>query len=271
MLPSSIALLPHPPEFLSCFDDLNDGNQSVKTREIYEEILKTILNDKPSTIVIIQSHGGIHPEGVSFHVPEGQQYDADYTAYGHEEENFSVLFDQSLAHYMQKSLHEYGRNAHIIEQPLLSLPALILADMCRQLEITLPRLVVLGVSLEGAQAHYEYGSLIARAIAADKDPIAIVLSGQLSHCLTKESVAGYVPIAKNFDIQIQKYLKDSAWEKLMNVDPFEIQEVGEDVYRPLMFGLGLLDALQQDTKWDASSYEASHGIGYLCGMLKRVE
>jgi aromatic ring-opening dioxygenase LigB subunit len=269
MLPKTLSVLPHPPELFSFFQEKEESESARVTYESYKVELAKALESKPSTIVIVQSHGGIHPSGLSFHVPQGQQYEADFTPYSLEDRNFPVIFDQTLAHYMQNSLHEYGRQSHVIEQSLLSLPALLLADVIQQLELTVPRMIVLGVSLEGAHAHYEYGSLLARAIKADKDPISIVISGQMSHCLTKESVAGYVPIAKNYDIQMQGFLNASDWNGLMNIDPFEVQEVGEDLYRPLMMGLGLLNSLESETKWESSSYEAPHGIGYLCGRMKK--
>lgn len=269
MVPKNIPFLPHPPEFLSCFAEKKERAEAQESMDSYRKLLKETLKEKPSTLLIVQSHGGIHPEGITFHVPDGQQYEADYAPYGHPEKSFTAVFDQSLAHFIQKSLHEYGRNTHVLEQSKLSLPALLVADICQELKVPLPRMLVMGVSLEGAQAHYEYGSLISRALAADKDPIAVVLTGQLSHCLTKESVAGYVPIAKNYDKQIQNYLTKSDWNSLMHMDPFEIQEVGEDAYRPLMIGLGIFDALQGQIKWEASTYEAPQGIGYLSGLFKR--
>lgn len=265
MLSQKIHFLPHPPELLSVYVAREGAKDIQKTQVSYDATIQSILEETPSTIVIIQSHGGIHPSGLSFHVPEGQQYVADFSPYGLDENSQAVVFDQSLAHFLQKSLHEYGRQSHIINEKALSLPALLFADQYLQKDLILPRIIVIGVSLEGAQAHYEYGSLLARALRADKDPISVLLTGQLSHCLTKESVAGYVPIAKNFDLSIQTYLEEGDWDRFMHMDPFEIQEVGEDAYRPLCVGLGILDALQEKVKWQTSCYEAPHGIGYLSG------
>ncbi len=267
MLTKKITVLPHPPEFLSCYKDKGEWTKDSETYQSYKKELEKLLSDKPSTIVIIQSHGGIHPEGVTFQVPEGPEYEASFFEYGSPEGNFRCFFDKSLAHYIQKSLHEYGRHTHLISTNSLALPALLLVDMIKRLGYVVPRIVVVGVSLEGSQAHYEYGSLISRAIAADKDPIGVVISGQLSHTLNKDSVAGYVPIAQNYDEQIQKYLHAGNWQSYMNVDPFEIQEVGEDLYKPLSMGLGISNALEKDVQWEKTSYEAPHGIGYLCGNL----
>lgn len=268
MLPQQIPLLAHPPELLHCYQGQAEAQHAQQTNDAYREALSSLQSKSPSTVVVLQSHGGIHPSGLSFHVPEGQQYHMNYQDYGFPEENDLVVFDQSLAHHIQKSLHEYGRQSHVIQQPDLALPALLLADQWKHTQKALPRMLVIGVSLEGAQAHYEYGSLIARALKADKDPIAVVASGQLSHTLREDSAAGYVPIAEHYDAEVQRLLKKGDWQTLMHYDPFEIQEVGEDAYRPLMLALGMFHALEQEVKWKGTSYEAPQGIGYLCGSLQ---
>ena len=95
MLSKRIHFLPHPPELLSVYADRDGAKDIQKTQASFSSTLQSIQEETPSTIVIIQSHGGIHPSGLSFHVPEGQQYLADYSPYGMDDHSQAVVFDQS--------------------------------------------------------------------------------------------------------------------------------------------------------------------------------
>lgn len=265
----SVYILPHPPEILSVFSQKVEKGSSQATKDAYAALVQEMIDQKPQTLVVVQSLGGIYPDGITFYAPSTGNYVADMSALGHPEVTFEVAFDAQLARQIQKSFHDYERREYVHDQPQLPLPVLILLDMMRQMNQQLPKVVVLGVSLEGADRHYEYGTLIARALNSDQEKSMVVGSGQLSHCLTKDSVAGYVKSAKSFDKKVLKYLEEGSFDQFLMIDPFLIQEVGEDLFRVLCCSLGILNQKERTLTWETKSYEAPQGIGYLVGKLER--
>ena len=232
---------------------------------------KKIKEFSPQSLVIIQSHGGLYPDSLSFHAPEEGFYEVPIVSDQDEYVANKVPFDAALAHQMQKSLHDYEKKTQVLEEPYLPHTAAILQKKLQTLGVSIPRMVVLSVSLEGSQQHYEYGSLIARALHSDSEKVMVIAIGQLSHCLSEESNAGYVPFAHEYDEEVLRYLSEQDYSKFMLVDPFLIQDVGEDLYRPLCFCLGVFDALQNPLKWNQIAYETPQGIGSLYGYFSRED
>lgn len=256
---SQLYLIPHP-RFLVNEGDFNSSQQRVV--DGYQTVLQELSKEQPSTIVVIQSHGGIHPDGVTFTVPDESLFQMMKGL-----QPVSLSFDSALAAQMQKSLHDYARKTNVLEETSLPYPAELIVQYMLHLELPIPKMVVVGISLEGSLAHYEYGSLMARALAADSEKVAVVVSGQLSHCHNDESEAGVVPFAAEFDDEVLACLEQGSWDQLFHMDPFLIQDVGEDLYRPLATGLGIINALEKPLEWNSKGYHIVQGIGCLAGVL----
>lgn len=255
---SSLLVLPHPPEFLSPSDDLEAPLQQVQ--QDMKSLLKQNISPETETILVLQAMGGIYPDALCFHVPEKNVYQSIDGQY---------VFDSELAHHIQKSFLEYEKAHHLLDQTELSFPVEIITNLLLSLELPIPKLVVVGVSLQSFKEQYEYGSLIARALRSDSASTSVVVSGQLSHTLTKESAAGYVPEARKFDSDFVKNAVAGSLSALEHTDQIILQEVGQDLFRPFAMGLGVLDAHQHGFTLDESQYREAMGIGMLSGLLKR--
>ena len=247
MLFPRLFVVPHPGEIL---------NDSVEIPESFLDVCRDIAASDVHCLVFVHMHGGIHPDSVTFHIPEAETFDS------------GLLLDRPLAAQIQTSLHDYERKTSVLEESEAPLPLLVCQKAFEKGGNAMPQVVSVGTSLEGAQRQYEVGSLMARALRSDQEPVAVVIAGQLSHCLTKESEAGYVPGADEYDAFVRDCLESSAYEQLMLYDPIDLELVGESLFRPLCVGLGLVDALQRTPKWRLTSYETPLGVGRLTGILE---
>lgn len=242
MLPRQLFVLPHPQRYL---DD------SAEFPESFLVVRNLILERQPSSVVVIHMHGGIHPDGLTFQLLEGD--------------------DRELAVQLQKSLHDYERKNYVLEleeepQPITFLKALLSSDGS-----VLPKFLSLGVSLEGADRQYEIGSLLARALKSDQEEIAVVVVGQLSHCLTEQSAAGFVPEGEAYDTFVREALESRDYKRFMLYNPLDLELVGESLFRPLCVGLGVFESLESTPKWRLISYETPEGIGELMGFFDRED
>jgi len=270
---NTVYVLPHPPELFSFYKDSDTAKAAEKTVSAYDCILDEIKAEEPEVIVFIQSLGGIVPQGITIQTPQDDEYSADHTAFVFNKSEtkvpdpFQIEFDKPLASQIQKSLSHFEKSTEIMELSQIPLSVLIFLDLYKHKIDSLPKIIVLGVSLEGPQRHYEYGSLIARALASDQENSVVVASGQLSHRLIKNSPGSYSPAAKDFDLDFMNYLEKGRLDQFMAIDPFVIDDVAEDLYKVMCTSLGVINALKDPYKFEKYSYEAPQGVGYLVGKL----
>ncbi len=96
--------------------------------------------------------------------------------------------------------------------------------------------------------------------------IAVIASGDLSHCLRKDGPYGFHPDGPNFDKEFIDALKKKDLEKIFKLDKLYPQ-AAECGLRSFCFTLGVLEGSHIDWSPKILSYEAPFGVGYLVAKL----
>lgn len=101
--------------------------------------------------------------------------------------------------------------------------------------------------------------------------IALIASGDLSHCLKEDGPYGFNPDGPKFDKKLIESLKNKDIETILKLDEI-YPEAGECGLRSFSFLLGILEAhsVNSGQAWRAEilSYEAPFGVGYLVANFK---
>ena len=97
--------------------------------------------------------------------------------------------------------------------------------------------------------------------------IAIIASGDLSHCLKEDGPYGLHPDGPKFDKALIKYLKEKDIEKILQLDEM-FPEAGECGLRSFCFLLGILEESKIMWQPEILSYEGPFGVGYLVANFK---
>ncbi len=97
--------------------------------------------------------------------------------------------------------------------------------------------------------------------------IAIIASGDLSHCLKEDGPYGFHPDGPKFDEALIEALKKKDIETILKLDEI-YREAGECGLRSFCFLLGILEASGLDWQPEILSYEAPFGVGYLVVNFK---
>ena len=121
-------------------------------------------------------------------------------------------------------------------------------------------------SLLDNQTHLEFGKTLKDLIISSDKRIAVIASGDLSHCLTKDSPAPYNADGKKFDETLIELLKNGDAQAVANIDPKLIKNAAECGLRSFLILLGILNGINYKT--EILSYEAPFGVGYLVANLK---
>ncbi|PIU47035.1 hypothetical protein COS93_01020 [bacterium (Candidatus Gribaldobacteria) CG07_land_8_20_14_0_80_33_18] len=119
------------------------------------------------------------------------------------------------------------------------------------------------IGLESPQFYFEEGKkLYDLKIKNLKLKIALIASGDLSHCLRADGPYGFHPDGPKFDKALIEALKKKDIEKILKLDEL-YPEAGECGLRSFSFLLGILET--SGLKWQAKvlSYEGPFGVGYL--------
>jgi len=100
-----------------------------------------------------------------------------------------------------------------------------------------------------------------------KSKVAIIASGDLSHCLKEEGPYGFHPDGPKFDEKLIESLKRKDVETILKLDE-TYPDAGECGLRSFCFLLGILEASGIDYQPEILSYEGPFGVGYLVADFK---
>ena len=92
--------------------------------------------------------------------------------------------------------------------------------------------------------------------------LAVIASGDLSHCLKEEGPYGFHPDGPKFDKELIESLKKKDVEKILKLDEM-YPGAGECGLRSFCFALGILEASGINWQPEILSYEGPFGVGYL--------
>ncbi|MDP3043513.1 MAG: AmmeMemoRadiSam system protein B [bacterium] len=255
------AITPHSPILVPSIgkENLSRLKATESAMEKLEEDLRAV---NPDTILIISPHGSTQQD--AFTINLNPEFEANFKEFGDFTTKLRFNGDVGLAYKIRESL-ETKAPLQLISEPNLdygsSIPLSLLTKKLPDVKI-IP-LHYCGLDL---QAHFKFGQLLKREFMVNKNKVAIIASGDLSHKLSKDAPAGYSPKGKKFDKKIVDYLTKRKTAELLEIDRQLIAEAGECGLKSIVILLGILDGMNYEPKM--LSYEAPFGVGYLVMNFK---
>jgi len=124
------------------------------------------------------------------------------------------------------------------------------------------------MGLEEPKFYFEEGKKVYKSkIQNSKSKIAVIASGDLSHCLKEDGPYGFHPEGPKFDKELIESLKKKDVENILKLDN-KYPEAGECGLRSFCFLLGILEESGINYKPEILSYEGPFGVGYLVANFK---
>jgi AmmeMemoRadiSam system protein A len=107
---------------------------------------------------------------------------------------------------------------------------------------------------------YQFGKLVQEAAHALERKVAVIASGDLSHCLKPGAPAGYDPRGEEFDRKLVELINEGAVKPFFELDSVLLEKAAECGFRSLIMLLGALDGIEFKSK--VLSYQGPFGVGY---------
>jgi len=219
---SFAVISPHPPILLPLVGSEEDRKKVKKTIESLEFLGKKLKETQPGSIIISSPH----PDwGIK--VPL----------------HFLISKFKNQNAKLQFKIQNYQTPENVLIKPFSVSPILTTLDTPRQ--------------------YYEWGkNLYQLKIENCELKIAVIASGDLSHCLKEDGPYGFHPDGPKFDKDLIKCLKQKDVEKILKLGEL-YPEAGECGLRSFSFLLGILDESKINWLPEILSYEGPFGVGYL--------
>jgi len=247
------AITPHPPILIPLVGKEN-LEQVQKTVEAMKKLEEKLIISKPEVIFVVSPHGPLLDDAFTVNVNNG--YIGDFEDFGDFATKLNFKHDLELVNQIKRSSSPVSLTTFPKLDHGVAVPLYYLTTKLKNIKI-----VPINYSLLDYKAHFKFGQNLKQIIDNSRKRIAVVASGDLSHCLTQNAPAGFNERAKEFDELIIKLLAEKKTEEIINIDPELIEQAGECGLRSFIVLLGILEGrIYQPEKL---SYEGPFGVGYL--------
>ncbi|MBP9761089.1 MAG: AmmeMemoRadiSam system protein B [Candidatus Magasanikbacteria bacterium] len=254
------AVTPHPPLLLPTVGQEKGLQQVAKTKQALELLEQDLYLAKPDVVLIISPHEGLFPD--AFVVNAHTQFLSSYEQFGDVVTKESWKGHPDFAAKVSHAGNMSDIPIRLISEEKLSHGASI---PLHYLTAHLPDIKIVPIGFSGLtpSAHLDFGSLLKETIMNHGKRVAVIASGDLSHCVTPDGPAPFDPKGAAFDTQLIQLLETRNTAGIAQMDPVVIEAAHECAYRSVLVLLGILKDV--DYTFKNYSYEYPLGVGYLVG------
>lgn len=255
------AIAPHPPILIPSIGKDN-LEQITKTKEALANLERDLYAAKPDILIIISPHGQINPDHFTINLSD--KFEINFEEFGDFSTKMEVAGDIMLMTNDRERVSSKSPVNIISEKKLdhgIGIPFYALGQNIPNIKI-----VPIYFSLLDSQSHLEFGKNLKEIILNTDKRIAVIASGDLSHCLTENAPVKFSPAGKEFDESLINLLKNSDSQGVVNMDTKLTENAAECGLRSILILLGVLNNINYETK--ILNYEAPFGVGYLVANLE---
>lgn len=260
------ALLPHSPLLLKPIGKKNIEKLE-PTLKAFAEITEKIKQKNIDTIFLITPHGKILDN--KYCINNSLKYEVDMKEFGDLSTRLKIETDLPLLQQLQDSEH-INKLIELYQDEILDYGSAIVLYLIIS---KLSNIKAVSIIYSGAdnQSNYNFGQKLNRVLKKTNKNIALIASGDMSHCLSKNSPGGYSSKAVKFDNQVKEILSQNSDidKKILAFDQNIIMKAKECGLKSLLVALGVLSDYNYDSK--VLSYQDDFGIGYLSADFDNLE
>ena len=257
---AAIYVVPHSPILLPSLRDDHQAKLQA-TINAYEKLANQLSGLNLDTLVIISNHD--EKINDAFSIQTRPSLVGDLKVFGDFATNVEVKVDLAFINQWQKILREEFPIALISDERLdhgVTVPIILLTKPG-----TRPKIIHLNSPGLPPAEMWSFGRSLGQILRRSTRRIGLVISGDLSHALLKNSPAGYHPDGEKFDQLIMEVLDKQEFSKLLTLEAEFVNNAAQCIYEPLVVLGGILEGHPGAAR--ILSYEAPLGVGMLVAEI----
>lgn len=251
-------MVPHPP---IAVPEIGRGEEKKiqKTLDSFEEAAKFVASFKPDTVVITSPHATAYAD--YFQISPGERAQGNFGQFRAPQVQFDIAYDTEFRKALVDELEKAGfpGGTDYERMPQLDHGTMVPLYFLEK-ELPDAQFVRIGLSGLPLSRNYELGELIARAAEKTGKRVALIASGDLSHCQKEDGPYGYKPEGPEYDRRIMEDMGQADFGKLFDYSPDFRETAAECGHGSFAILAGAFDG--QDVKAKPLSHEDTFGVGY---------
>lgn len=259
--------VPHPPLLIEGVGD-EYKPEAAQTDQAYRQLAAHLVEAQPSTVLVVTPHGPVFSDAYTmagwdtlqgdftpFGSAVSMTWEAD-TEYCRQAETLAASRGLPLVVVNSRQLASHRYSTGLDHGTMVPLWYLQQAGwkgkvVCIRIGGLFPRQC------------YDIGKVLAEATGEKK--VALLASGDMSHCLSENGPSPYNPAGAEFDEAVAAALQNSDYQAVLAIPPELRQRAAECGWRPLITLLGALDGRESNSR--VLSYQGPFGVGYLVALF----
>lgn len=253
------AIVPHPPILLPTIGKEN-FEKVKKTAQSLSKLEEELYLSKPQLIIVISPHGSYFDD--AFSVNAETEFTSNFEEFGDMTTKKSWKGSPDFAAQLSHNANIAKIDVRLVSDKKIdhavAVPLTFLTE-----HIPDTKILPVGYSGLSVKEHINFGELLKEKIMESDKRVAVITSGDLSHCLNNDAPAGFNQNGEKFDKMIIELLENHNTVGISNMDSSLVKDASECGYRSILVLLGILKNINYTFK--NYSYEAPFGVGYLTG------
>ncbi len=260
------ALLPHAPISVTGVGSIEDFEQIKETIAAMGLVDGMLAQETPETLVVFTPHGTVYADAIivysdhnlsggleRFGLNRRWQWETDLELVDKIAE-LSTEIDLPVFP-MKQSEASRGRFQEGLDHGVL-----VPLSFFNPSWVSKVKLVVIPLSYLPLEELYQFGKVVQKAAVAINRKVAVIASGDLSHCLKPGAPVPYDPRGEEFDLKIVELINKGAVKDFFELDPVLLEKAAECGFRSLIMLLGTFDEMEYESR--VHSYQGPFGVGY---------
>lgn len=255
---TSAIMVPHPPIILPVVGK-GEEKKIEDITKAYEKAAGELMDSNPDTIVIISPHAPSYYDYMQ--ISSGSSAQGDMGAFRDFEDSFDIEYDSQLVDEICQLAYEEGLPAGTLGQQNGELDHGTMVPLYfLQKAIPNKKFVRIGIGGPSALYHYKLGTLIQKAAEKLGRKIAVVGSGDLSHCQKEGTHYGFKECGPKYDEKIMDIMSKADFLDLIEIPEQESEEAMGCGQKSFAVMAGAMDGYLP--KAENLGHSAEFGVGY---------
>jgi MEMO1 family protein len=255
------AITPHSPLLVP-----GVGKENLKkldqTINAMSRLSEDLYASHPDTIVVISGHATQHEKAFSINLH--YEYLIDFKDFGDLSTTRAFKADLELATDIQRHMQAHEIPITLDSSSSLDYGTGVPLYFLTQ-SMTNVRVIPLSYCGLAAKDHVAFGRQLKDVLEHSHKRIAIIASGDLSHCLSSNAPMGFKPEGEAYDKKILEAVGSLSTSGLLSMNQKLVEDARACVQEQLLILFGIIE--RKYARVEILSYEHPFGVGYLVAQI----